>query len=79
LHRFKKTGKHDKIFLATKFGLGHGGPTGVAKADSEYVHQAFNKSLSRLGVNYVDLYYLHHANPKVSIKHTIAEMAKLVK
>jgi len=76
---FKKTGKRDEIFLATKFGAAHGEPGRVIKADPEYVHEAFNKSLSRLGVDYVDLYYLHRADPTVPIEHTVAEMAKLVK
>ena len=79
LRRFEKTGKRDKIFLATKFGLGHGEPGRVVKANPEYVREAFNKSLSRLGVDYVDLYYLHRADPAVPIEHTVAEMAKLVK
>jgi len=77
--RFKKTGKRDEIFLATKFGLGHGEPDRIVKADPEYVHEAFNKSLSRLGVDYVDLYYLHRADSTVPIEHTVAAMAELVK
>ena len=79
LHRFKKTGKRDEIFIATKFGLAHGEPDRFVKADPEYVHEAFNKSLSRLGVDHVDLYYLHRADPTVPIENTVAEMAKLVK
>jgi len=79
LRRFKKTGKRDEILLATKFGLAHGDPGRVVKADPEYVHEAFDKSLSRLGVDYVDLYYLHRADPAVPIEHTVIEMAKLVK
>jgi len=76
---FKKTGKRDEIFLATKFGLGHGEPDRDVKADPEYVREAFNRSLSRLGVDCVDLYYLHRADRTVPIEHTVAEMAKLVK
>ena len=49
------------------------------KADPGYVYEAFNKSLSRLGVDHVDLYYLHRADPAVPIEHTVTEMAKLVK
>ena len=78
-NRFKKTGKRNEIFLATKFGVGHGEPGRFVKANPEYVHEAFNKSLSRLGVDYVDLYYLHRADPTVPIEHTVTEMAKLVK
>ena len=78
-HRFKKTGKRAEIFLATKFGFAHGEPNRVVKADPEYVHEAFNKSLSRLGVDYIDLYYLHRADSTVPIEHTVAAMAELVK
>ncbi|KAF9643230.1 Aldo/keto reductase [Thelephora ganbajun] len=59
---FKETGKHNDIFLATKFGFAHGEPGRLVKADPEYVPEALNKSLSRLGVNYIDLYYLHCPN-----------------
>jgi aryl-alcohol dehydrogenase-like predicted oxidoreductase len=79
LHRFKKTGKRNHIFLATKFGSVSGDPERVVNGDPEYVHAAFNKSLSNLGVDYVDLYYLHRADSTVPIEHTVAAMAKLVK
>jgi predicted aldo/keto reductase-like oxidoreductase len=53
--RFKRTGKRDSIFLATKFGITPQGTRG----DPEYVKETFSKSLERLGVDYVDLYYIH--------------------
>lgn len=53
LCRFERTGKRSEIFLATKFGVdGQGG-------DPQNVHAAIEKSLKRLGVKYVDLYYSH--------------------
>jgi len=55
LRRFKKTGKRDKIFLATKFGITGAGINGAP----EYVRTAAEKSLKRLGVETIDLYYLH--------------------
>ena len=61
--RLKKTGKRNDIFLATKFGYitgGAGVPTGI-RADPEYVPQALNKSLERLGVDQIDLWYLHRS------------------
>ncbi|KAI0072151.1 Aldo/keto reductase [Panus rudis PR-1116 ss-1] len=76
---FKKTGKRNEIFLATKFGLGANIPGRVVRADPEYVHEAFNKSLSRLGVDHVDLYYLHRPDPTVPIELTVGAMAELVK
>ena len=60
--RFKRTGKRDKIFLATKFGITPNGPNGKP----EYVRSTFEKSLKRLGVETVDLYYLHvRLHPKL--------------
>ena len=46
LRRFKRTGKHNEIFLAIEFGLGHGEPGRVMKADPEYVREVVNKPLS---------------------------------
>jgi aryl-alcohol dehydrogenase-like predicted oxidoreductase len=51
----------------------------VVRADPEYVHEAFDASLSKLGVDYVDLYYAHRADPTVPIEHTVRAMAELVK
>jgi aryl-alcohol dehydrogenase-like predicted oxidoreductase len=65
--------------LATKFGFLHSEPNRKVKADPEFVHEAFNNSLSKLGVDYVDLYYLHRADSTVPIELTVREMAKLVK
>lgn len=56
--RFKRTGKRDEIFLATKFGL-RSSPTRLINGDPEYVKASIEKSLKRLGVDYVDLYYFH--------------------
>ncbi|KAH0828816.1 NADP-dependent oxidoreductase domain-containing protein [Lanmaoa asiatica] len=54
------TGKRDQIFLATKFGAVLDRPTkhGV-DGSAKYVEESFDRSLQRLGVTYVDLYYLH--------------------
>ncbi|KAH9849046.1 Aldo/keto reductase [Lenzites betulinus] len=76
---FKKTGKRDKIFLATKFGFAHGIPNKTIYADPEYVPKALAKSLGRLGVESVDLWYLHRADPTVPIELTVKAMAEQVK
>ena len=54
---FKRTGKRSEVFLATKFGVTPDGPRG----DPTYVRESIEKSLARLGVDYVDLYYLHRS------------------
>ncbi|KAK2459928.1 hypothetical protein APHAL10511_008057 [Amanita phalloides] len=74
---FKRTGKRDEIFLATKFGFL--GASGVITGKPEYVKVAFEKSRKRLGVETVDLYYLHRADVNVPIEHTVGAMAELVK
>ncbi|THU78477.1 Aldo/keto reductase [Dendrothele bispora CBS 962.96] len=72
---FKRTGKRDDIFLATKFGLLLTG----ARGEPEYVKEACAKSLERLGVDHIDLYYLHRVDPKTPIEKTVGAMAELVK
>ena len=56
--RFKKTGNRDKIFLATKFGI-VSTSDGAANGTPEYVRAAVEKSLKRLGIKTIDLYYVH--------------------
>lgn len=53
--RFKRTGKRNDIFLATKFGFT---PTGI-RGDPDWINQQVNKSLEILGVDFIDLYYAH--------------------
>ncbi|KAJ7119571.1 NADP-dependent oxidoreductase domain-containing protein [Mycena epipterygia] len=72
---FKRTGKRSDIFLATKFGYTASDPLG----DPEYVKQQATKSLSKLGVEYIDLYYQHRIDPKTPIELTVGAMAELVK
>ncbi|KAJ3824329.1 NADP-dependent oxidoreductase domain-containing protein [Lentinula raphanica] len=72
---FKKTGKRNEIFLATKCGISPEGPRG----DPEFIKQQIATSLARLGVDYVDLYYQHRPDPKVPIEITVGAMAELVK
>ncbi|KAI9061642.1 Aldo/keto reductase [Trametes sanguinea] len=75
----KKTGKRDDIFLATKFGYTQSIPTTTICGDPEYVPKALAKSLDRLGVESVDLWYLHRADAKVPIELTVRAMAEQVK
>ncbi|KAJ6602385.1 NADP-dependent oxidoreductase domain-containing protein [Mycena vulgaris] len=72
---FKRTGKRSEIFLATKFGITPSGP----RSDPEFVKEQVATSLSRLGVDYIDLYYQHRIDPKTPIEVTVGAMAELVK
>ena len=73
--------RRDQVVIATKFGIvrtpegGFGGVNGKP----EYVHQACDGSLQRLGVDVIDLYYLHRVDPNVPIEDTVGAMAELVK
>ncbi|OJT15659.1 Aldo-keto reductase yakc [NADP(+)] [Trametes pubescens] len=75
---FKRTGKRNEIFLASKFGIAPE-PGKVVSGDPAYVRKSIEKSLKRLGVDFIDLYYLHRADPTVPIELTVRAMAELVK
>ncbi|ROV92454.1 hypothetical protein VSDG_06656 [Cytospora chrysosperma] len=77
---FKRNpGKRENIFLATKFAYWVDPETGKPRMrnEPEYIHQAIDKSLKRLGLPYVDLYYVHRLDPEQPIEITAAEMKKL--
>ncbi|CAB4435736.1 unnamed protein product [Rhizophagus irregularis] len=71
----------NEVFLCSKFGIVIE-PNGEFKGISgtpEYVHQACENSLKRLGVDYIDLYYQHRVDPNTPIEDTIGALAELVK
>ena len=72
-------GRRDRVVLATKFGQTRrpGGPNGV-DGSPEYVIEACEASLKRLGVEVIDLYYQHRVDPNVPVEDTVGAMAKLV-
>jgi len=72
-------GRRDGVVLATKFGQtkGEGGKNGV-NGKPEYVIEACEASLKRLGVEVIDLYYVHRIDPGVPIEDTVGAMARLV-
>jgi aryl-alcohol dehydrogenase-like predicted oxidoreductase len=80
-------GRRDKVVLATKFGFATGvganarrdAPDRMINGSAQYVQQACDASLKRLGVDHIDLYYLHRVDPDTSIEETVGAMAELVK
>ena len=74
-------GRRAGVVLATKFGFVQSevGEEEALDGRPEYVAQACERSLRRLEVDYIDLYYLHRADPKVPIEDTVGAMADLVR
>jgi aryl-alcohol dehydrogenase-like predicted oxidoreductase len=76
------SGRRDEVFLATKFGIK------LVKEDNlidriidgrpEYVREACDASLKRLGVDHIDLYYQHRVDPQTPIEETVGAMSELV-
>ncbi len=83
-------GRRDRAFIATKFGIvfdeneaGNALETGWGfslniNGSAGYVEKSLEASLSRLGTDYVDLYYAHYPDPKVDIEETVGAMARAV-
>ena len=73
--------RRDRVAIATKFGFVRrpdGSWAGVS-GRPDYVHQACDASLARLGVDHIDLYYQHRVDPNVPIEDTVGAMAELVR
>jgi aryl-alcohol dehydrogenase-like predicted oxidoreductase len=73
--------RRDEVVLATKFGnvrTEDGKYLGI-NGSPEYVRQACEASLKRLGVDAIDLYYQHRVDPETPIEDTVAAMAELVR
>ena len=74
-------GRRDKVVLATKFGNLRSADGKFLGIDGrpEYVREACDASLQRLGVEQIDLYYQHRVDRKVPIEETVGAMAELVR
>ncbi|MCA9783553.1 MAG: aldo/keto reductase [Calditrichaeota bacterium] len=73
-------GKRERVILATKFGVQRtpeGAMLGL-NGSPAYVQQACDASLERLGVDTIDLYYLHRVDPGTPIEDTVGAMSRLV-
>jgi aryl-alcohol dehydrogenase-like predicted oxidoreductase len=72
-------GRRDEVVLATKFGnLREPDGTAGVNGRPEYVPQACDASLKRLGVSTIDLYFQHRVDPSVPIEETVGAMKRLV-
>ncbi|WP_433242900.1 aldo/keto reductase [Streptosporangium sp. CA-135522] len=72
--------RRNEVVLATKFGIVRGDDPARRGIDGSpaYVKKAADASLRRLGVDHIDLYYLHRRDPNVPIEETVGAMAELV-
>jgi len=72
--------RRDDVVVATKFGnvRGENGERHGIRGDAEYVRQACDASLERLGVDHIDLYYQHRVDFNVPIEETVGAMKELV-
>jgi aryl-alcohol dehydrogenase-like predicted oxidoreductase len=71
--------RRDDVVLATKFGnVRNEDGSRAIRGDAQYVRQACDASLERLGVDHVDLYFQHRVDFRVPIEETVGAMAELV-
>jgi aryl-alcohol dehydrogenase-like predicted oxidoreductase len=73
-------GRRDEVTLATKFGIVRGDDPASRGVNGRpgYVRETIDASLTRLGVDHVDLYYQHRVDPDVPIEETVGAMAEAV-
>jgi aryl-alcohol dehydrogenase-like predicted oxidoreductase len=71
-------GRRDEVQLATKFGNRREGDRRWIDNRPDWIHEACDASLRRLGVERIDLYYMHRRNPEVPIEESVGAMAELV-
>jgi aryl-alcohol dehydrogenase-like predicted oxidoreductase len=72
--------RRDRVVLATKFGneRGEDGSFLGVNGKPKYVRSACDASLSRLGIDHIDLYYQHRVDPETPIEETVGAMKELV-
>lgn len=75
-------GKREQVFLASKFGFVRDPANPATRGVNgrpEYIREAIDGTLKRLGVDTLDLYYQHRIDPQVAIEESVGAMAELVK
>jgi aryl-alcohol dehydrogenase-like predicted oxidoreductase len=70
--------RRDEVQLATKFAIRRDGGRRWIDNSPEWVREAVEGSLQRLGIERIDLYYMHRRNPDVPIEESVGAMAELV-
>lgn len=70
--------RREEVQLATKFGITGNPSDGGTRGDRDYVRASCEASLRRLGVDVIDLYYMHRRELSRPIEETVAAMAELV-
>ena len=71
--------RRDEAVVATKFGIVRDGEAVRVDARPEHVRGHAEASLRRLGIDVIDLYYLHRVDPRVPVEQTVGAMAELVR
>ena len=74
-------GRRDEVMIATKFGnvRGEDGSWRGVNGKPDYVREACDASLRRLGIEHIDLYYQHRVDKETPIEDTVGAMAELVR
>ncbi|TDL15050.1 Aldo/keto reductase [Rickenella mellea] len=80
---FKETGRRSEIFLTSKWGLRDPtrdpyDPKNIEDSTPSYIRRALKRSLSQLGVEYIDLYYQHRVDPRVPIEVVMETLQEYV-
>ncbi|NIH82526.1 aryl-alcohol dehydrogenase-like predicted oxidoreductase [Amycolatopsis viridis] len=71
-------GRRDRVVLATKFGIRRDDDGQQVRGDAAYVRQCAERSLRRLNVDHIDLYYQHRVDPDVPVEETWGALSELV-
>ncbi|NIH85517.1 aldo/keto reductase [Amycolatopsis granulosa] len=71
-------GNRDRVVLATKFGIRRDDEGQQVRGDAAYVRQCAERSLRRLNVDHIDLYYQHRVDPDVPVEETWGALSELV-